>query len=89
MKDIAKRWGDKVVVEGFSTRILRGDRLAVVGPLSVTVGCGAGWRGLAASYEASVHHGLRLASGATVVLALVALYVLAYVAGIVRRRVRA
>ena len=31
-KAIAKAWGDKIVVRDFSTRILRGDRLAVVGP---------------------------------------------------------
>ena len=31
-RHIAKAWGDKVVVRDFSTRILRGDRLAVVGP---------------------------------------------------------
>jgi ABC transport system ATP-binding/permease protein len=31
-KAIAKAWGDKVVVKDFSTRILRGDRLAIVGP---------------------------------------------------------
>ncbi len=29
---ISKAWGDKAVVRDFSTRILRGDRLAVVGP---------------------------------------------------------
>ncbi len=32
VKGISKAWGDKVVVRDFSTRILRGDRLAVVGP---------------------------------------------------------
>jgi ABC transport system ATP-binding/permease protein len=31
-KSIAKAWGEKVVVRDFSTRILRGDRLAIVGP---------------------------------------------------------
>ena len=31
-RHIAKAWGDKAVVRDFSTRILRGDRLAVVGP---------------------------------------------------------
>jgi manganese/iron transport system permease protein len=28
----------------------------------------AGWLGLTISYEASVHHGVRLASGATIVV---------------------
>ena len=32
VKGLTKRWGDKVVVEGFSTRIVRGDRVAIVGP---------------------------------------------------------
>ncbi|MGC1301072.1 MAG: ATP-binding cassette domain-containing protein [Caulobacteraceae bacterium] len=31
-KNVAKAWGDKVVAKGFSTRIMRGDRLALVGP---------------------------------------------------------
>jgi len=31
-KGLAKAFGDKVLVKGFSTRILRGDRVAVVGP---------------------------------------------------------
>ena len=31
-KGLSKRWGDKVVVDGLSTRIIRGDRVAVVGP---------------------------------------------------------
>ncbi|MDQ0463507.1 ATP-binding cassette subfamily F protein uup [Caulobacter ginsengisoli] len=32
VKNLAKAFGDKVIVNGFSTRILRGDRVAVVGP---------------------------------------------------------
>jgi ATP-binding cassette subfamily F protein uup len=32
VKGVSKAWGPKVVVKGFSTRIVRGDRLAVVGP---------------------------------------------------------
>ena len=31
-KGVSKAWGDKRVMQGFSTRILRGDRVAVVGP---------------------------------------------------------
>jgi manganese/iron transport system permease protein len=76
-----------LVVPAAAARLVS-DRLGVVFPLSVTFGCLAGWLGLAASYEASVHHGLRLASGATVVLVLVALYVLAFAAAAVRRRAR-
>jgi len=36
--------------------------------LAALVGAGAGWIGLAVSYEASIHHDLRLAAGATIVL---------------------
>ncbi|WP_169951499.1 metal ABC transporter permease [Microbispora sp. H11081] len=62
------------------------DRLAVIVPLACLVGAAGGWLGLVVSYQASVEYDLRLASGATVVLALVALYGVAYAAGTVRRR---
>jgi manganese/iron transport system permease protein len=74
-----------LIVPAAAARLLS-DRLAVIIPVAVAAGALAGWVGLAVSYEASVYHGLRLASGATVVLALVALYALAYVAPAVRRR---
>jgi len=32
VKGVSKAWGPKLVVKGFSTRIVRGDRLAIVGP---------------------------------------------------------
>lgn len=51
--------------------------------LIVVAGCVAaaasGYVGLVVSYRASVHHGVRLASGATVVLVLVAMYLVAAV----------
>ncbi|GLX09514.1 metal ABC transporter permease [Microbispora sp. NBRC 16548] len=62
------------------------DRLAVIVPLACLVGAAAGWLGLVVSYEASVGYGVRLASGATVVLVLVAMYGLAHAAGFVRRK---
>jgi manganese/iron transport system permease protein len=62
-----------LVVPGAAARLLS-DRLAVVFAAAAGIGALAGWLGLAASYEASVGHGLRLASGATVVLVLVVLY---------------
>lgn len=53
--------------------------------VSAAVGALGGWIGLAVSYEASLHHGLRLASGATVVLATTALFLLAVTGrGVVR-----
>ena len=44
--------------------------------VAVVLALVCGWVGLALSYEASVHHGVRLASGATVVLTLTAGFVL-------------
>lgn len=32
LKSVSKAFGDKVLLKGFSTRILRGDRVAIVGP---------------------------------------------------------
>ncbi len=53
--------------------------------LSALFGALAGWIGLAASYEASIHHGLRLASGATIVLATTAIFVLVLVGRAIAR----
>ncbi len=65
-----------LVVPGAAGRLLS-DRLAGIMLIAVGIALLAGWLGLVASYEASVNHGLRLASGATVVLVLVLLYGLA------------
>jgi manganese/iron transport system permease protein len=71
-----------LVVPGAAARLLS-DRLSAVFVLAAGIGALGGWLGLAVSYEASVNHGLRLASGATVVLVLVALYGMAAVAAAV------
>ncbi|MDP9432209.1 MAG: metal ABC transporter permease [Actinomycetota bacterium] len=68
-----------LVVPAAAARLLT-DRLGLMVLLSMGVGVLGGWLGLAASYSASVHYGVRLASGGTVVLALVALYLLALAA---------
>jgi manganese/iron transport system permease protein len=60
---------------------LMSSRLVVIVPLAVGLGMTAGWLGLVASYEASVGHGMRLAAGATIVLVLVAIYIVTLVAG--------
>jgi manganese/iron transport system permease protein len=62
-----------LVVPGAAGRLLS-DRLAGITLAAVVTAALAGWLGLVASWQASVNHGLRLASGATVVLVLVALY---------------
>ena len=65
-----------LVVPGAAGRLLS-DRLAGITLIAVGTALLAGWLGLVASWQASVNHGLRLASGATVVLVLVLLYGLA------------
>jgi manganese/iron transport system permease protein len=62
-----------LVVPGAAGRLLS-DRLAGITAAAIGTAALAGWLGLVASWQASVNHGLRLASGATVVLVLVALY---------------
>jgi manganese/iron transport system permease protein len=62
-----------LVVPGAAGRLLS-DRLAGITVAAIVVAALAGWLGLVASWQASVNHGLRLASGATVVLVLVLLY---------------
>lgn len=75
-----------LVVPGAIARLVT-DR---IGPMIVTSVGGAalcGYLGLAASYEASLRHGVRLGSGATIVVALTIAFVLtATVAGLARRR---
>lgn len=48
--------------------------------VAAAIGALAGWLGLVVSYEGSVHHGWRLASGGTIVLVLTALFGLALAA---------
>jgi manganese/iron transport system permease protein len=62
-----------LVVPGAAGRLLS-DRLTWITVAAIGTAALAGWLGLVASWQASVNHGLRLASGATVVLVLVALY---------------
>jgi manganese/iron transport system permease protein len=64
------------------------DRLAVIVPMAAVLGALGGWAGLTISYDASVHHGLRLASGGTVVLVLIAFYLLALAVATAVRRLR-
>jgi manganese/iron transport system permease protein len=73
-----------LVVPAATGRLLS-DRLAVIAAVGVVAAAAAGYTGLVVSYHASVTYGLRLASGATVVLALVALYLLALLGPLLRR----
>ncbi|WP_018636740.1 metal ABC transporter permease [Parafrankia elaeagni] len=65
-----------VVIPAAAARLLT-DRLAGVLAVAVLLGPLSGWVGLIVSYDASVHHDVRLAAGATVVLVLVSIYGLA------------
>jgi len=69
-----------LVVPAAAARLVT-DRLATLTVLAAVFGALGGWLGLATSFEASVGYGVRLASGATVVLALVGIYLAALVAG--------
>jgi manganese/iron transport system permease protein len=53
--------------------------------LSVLVGVLAGWFGLALSYDVSIHHDVRLASGATIVVVLTAAFVVVATGRAIRR----
>jgi manganese/iron transport system permease protein len=73
-----------LVVPGAAGRLLS-DRLGAITLIAVGGAQLAGWLGLVASWQASVNHGLRLASGATVVLVLVLLYAVAAAIATVRK----
>lgn len=64
-----------VVTPAAAARLLcrRVEAMIVV---AAAIGALCGWLGLAASFEASVHHGVRLAAGATVVLVMTVVFVL-------------
>ncbi|GAA0334174.1 metal ABC transporter permease [Actinoallomurus spadix] len=76
-----------LIVPAAAARVVS-DRLALIVPIAAVIGALAGWAGLAVSYDASIHHGLRLASGGTVVLVLIACHLIALAAGMIRRRPR-
>jgi manganese/iron transport system permease protein len=64
-----------LVTPAAAARLVCGRVPAMMG-VSVALALVCGWLGLAVSYEASVHHGVRLASGATVVLTMTAAFAL-------------
>ena len=60
-----------------------------LGPLlatSVLVGALGAWIGLIVSYDASIHHGTRLAAGATIVVVLTVIFAVVAVVTSVRAR---
>jgi manganese/iron transport system permease protein len=74
-----------IVVPAAAARLLA-DRVGAMTALACLLGAAGGWLGLAVSYEVSVDHDLRLAAGATIVVVLVGLFLLAAAAAPLRRR---
>src|SRR5207249_3751953 len=64
-----------VIVPAATARLLA-DRVATMTVLACLLGAAGGWLGLALSHEVSVDRGVRLAAGATVVVVLVAAFLL-------------
>jgi manganese/iron transport system permease protein len=77
-----------IVVPAAAARLLT-DRVAAMTALACLLGAAGGWLGLAVSYEVSVDHDLRLAAGATIVVVLVGLFLVAAVLAPLRRRLAA
>ncbi len=65
-----------IIVPAATARLLV-DRVATMTAISCGLGAVGGWLGLAISYDVSLERGVRLASGATIVVVLVAGFVLA------------
>jgi manganese/iron transport system permease protein len=74
-----------IVVPAAAARLLA-DRVATMTALACLFGAAGGWLGLAASYQVSVDHRVRLAAGATIVVVLVGLFLLAAAVAPLRRR---
>jgi manganese/iron transport system permease protein len=74
-----------IVVPAATARLVT-QRVRTMMVVSVAVSAVCGYVGLAASYEASLHHGVRLGSGATIVIALTLAFVVVGAAGTLARR---
>jgi manganese/iron transport system permease protein len=77
-----------VVVPGATARLLTG-RIGLMLPLAAGLGALGGYLGLVISYDASVHHDVDLAGGATVVVVLLAGFGLALLLAPLRRHLAA
>ena len=74
-----------IVVPAAAARLLT-DRVAAMTGLACVLGAAGGWLGLAVSYEVSIEHDIRLAAGATIVVVLVGLFLVAAALAPLRRR---
>jgi manganese/iron transport system permease protein len=73
-----------IIVPAATARLLV-DRVALMTAISCALGALGGWLGLAISYDVSIQRGVRLASGATIVVVLVACFIVALAVGPGRR----
>jgi len=73
-----------IIVPAATARLLV-DRVALMTAISCALGALGGWLGLAISYDVSTQRGVRLASGATIVVVLVACFIVALTVGPARR----
>ena len=69
-----------IIVPAATARLLV-DRVALMTAISCALGALGGWLGLAISYDVSIQRGVRLASGATIVVVLVACFIVALAVG--------
>jgi manganese/iron transport system permease protein len=76
-----------IIVPPVTARLLV-DRVAGMTAISCALGALGGYLGLAISYELSLQRGVRLASGATIVVVLVLCFLLALATGPGRRALR-
>ena len=74
-----------IVVPAAAARLLA-DRVGAMTGLACVLGAAGGWLGLAVSYEVSIDHDIRLAAGATIVVVLVGLFLVAAALAPLRRR---
>lgn len=72
-----------IIVPAATARLLT-QRIAVMLPLAAVIGAGGGYLGLVISYETSINRGVSLAGGATIVVVLIAGFLLALAASPVR-----
>jgi manganese/iron transport system permease protein len=68
-----------IIVPAATARLVT-ERLAAMTALAAALGALGGWLGLALSYDVSLQRGVRLASGATIVVVLVAFFLVALAA---------
>jgi manganese/iron transport system permease protein len=74
-----------LITPAATARLLVRRRVGAMMAVSAAVGALGGWLGLVVSYEGSVHHGWRLASGATIVLTSTAIFAVALLVALARR----